>query len=65
MPVSLPPSAFEAWFVSSAHDDDPGTDRASTAQRSPLPRPRRHFMTERTTVHLLRHGEVYNPDKIL
>jgi broad specificity phosphatase PhoE len=22
-------------------------------------------MTERTTVHLLRHGEVYNPDKIL
>jgi broad specificity phosphatase PhoE len=22
-------------------------------------------MTERTTVHLLRHGEVYNPDKVL
>ena len=74
--VYLPPSAFESWFVSAAHDDAgrrPGArrparrgvgggrrvceDRRMTAAEGTA--------TDRTVVHLMRHGEVHNPDGIL
>ena len=129
--VHLPPSAFEAWFVSGAHDDEaldvittalPAAARAAAAadcaRRAPgIPTPGgwhtesallvssgaglagrhtesallvssgaggcrealssvcdNHGMSEsstahaalpRTVVHLLRHGEVHNPDRVL
>ena len=79
--VYLPPSAFEAWFLSAAHDDA-AVDRvlAPSTRRRRRPRRRRaaacdnRAMTEpgsappptqRTVVHLLRHGEVYNPEGVL
>ena len=66
--VYLPPSAFEAWFVSAALDDA-ALDRVPTALpgrgKSRRPGWKDRLMTERTVVHLLRHGEVDNPEKIL
>ena len=72
--VYLPPSAFEAWFVSAAHRRRrPGADRrgaagggaaaagSGAAQRGA----QRDDGVSKTVVHVLRHGEVYNPDKIL
>ena len=39
--VSLPPSAFEAWFVSAAHDDlAPRAGRRCAARRRPSGGPR-------------------------
>ena len=65
--VHLPPSAYEAWFLSSAHDE-----RAVQTILAALPagrggrRPsRRKAMSDTTTVHLLRHGEVHNPEGVL
>ena len=65
--VYPPCSAFETWFVSTALDDD-AFDRIAAA----LPAAARAAaeateagMTEKTIVHVMRHGEVYNPDKIL
>ena len=64
--VYPPCSAFETWFVSAALDDDafdriaaalPGAARAA-AEAQP-------GMTDKTIVHVMRHGEVHNPDKIL
>ena len=61
-----PPSAFETWFVSAVLDDDafdriadalPGAARAAAEAKT--------GMTVRTIVHVMRHGEVYNPEKIL
>ena len=68
------PSAFEAWFVSAAHDDR-AIDRIATAlprrrsgrcRRSRDEPSRTDARPERspsttTVVHLLRHGEVDNP----
>ena len=67
--VYLPPSAFEAWFVSAAHDDR----AVSTGARRPAGRGRAaaaaargdRSMSSETTVHLLRHGEVHNPEGVL
>ena len=76
--VYLPPSAFEAWFLSAAHDDraiqhvldalPAAAEAARVVARAPRPRTatmmaRRSVVT--TTVHLLRHGEVHNPEGIL
>ena len=72
--VYPPCSAFETWFVSAALDDD-AFDRIAAAlpaaapRRTP-PKPRTRpgtesAMTEKTIVHVMRHGEVHNPDKIL
>ena len=65
--VYLPPSAFEAWFVSAAHDDacrpDASLDALPAARAGPLPSGDR--MTDKTIVHLLRHGEVHNPEGVL
>ena len=83
--VHLPPSAYEAWFVSAAHDDRAVQTRARrTAGRSQRPPRRRGFEARRshlnhgeaaapdtetwtpdTVVHLVRHGEVHNPDGVL
>ena len=74
--VYAPPSAFEAWFVSAALDDDCfGVARVGAPVRG-AGRGHRHLagrgravsrstVMTRTVVHLLRHGEVHNPDKIL
>ena len=61
--VYLPPSAYEAWFVSAAIDDDAlaTIDGGAPARRAR----RRRGGVVRTVVHVLRHGEVHNPDKIL
>ena len=65
--VYLPPSAYESWFVSAAHDDRaistvldalPGSSRRRSESRRPL-------MSVETIVHLLRHGEVHNPEGVL
>ncbi len=65
--VYPPPSAFETWFVSTALDDEaferiadalPGAARAAAEATET-------GMTEKTIVHVMRHGEVHNPDKIL
>ena len=68
--VYLPPSAFEAWFLTAAHDDR-ALDRSSTA----LPARRggragggqrgQRRLGETDVVHLVRHGEVHNPDGVL
>ena len=69
--VYLPPSAYEAWFVSAAHDERavqtvldalPAAARAAaqaaaTSGKEP--------MADTTIVHLLRHGEVHNPEGVL
>ena len=61
-----PCSAFETWFVSAALDDAafdriaaalPGAARAAAEARA--------CTTDKTIVHVMRHGEVYNPDKVL
>ena len=61
-----PCSAFETWFVSTALDEAafdriaaalPVAARAAAEAQAAL--------TDRTIVHVMRHGEVYNPDKIL
>ena len=69
--VYLPPSAYEAWFLSSAHDDravqtvlDALPDAAARGGRAaregdPM------SQTPDTIVHLLRHGEVHNPEGVL
>ena len=61
--VYLPPSAFEAWFLSAAHDD-----RALQHVIDALPAAARRCCGGggvKTIVHLLRHGEVHNPQGIL
>ena len=69
--VYLPPSAFEVWFLSAAHDDralDRILSALPAAARAPRPPYRRRSgspMSEQTTVHLLRHGEVHNPTGVL
>ena len=64
--VHLPPSAYEAWFLSAAHDDRavqtvldalPAAARAAANGGDP--------MSVETIVHLLRHGEVHNPAGVL
>ena len=77
--VYLPPSAFEAWFLSAAHDDEalariargaarrrPGGGRGARAGHG-RSRPGGPGMTasDWTVVHLVRHGEVHNPTKVL
>ncbi len=71
--VYLPPSAFEAWFVSAAIDDA-ALESSPRPCRTP-PRGRRggrrredavvRTASTKTVVHVLRHGEVHNPTKIL
>ena len=68
--VHLPPSAFEIWFLSAAHDDAAaGPHRLRAARRRPRRRrgARPHLRRDRmkTVVHLVRHGEVHNPVGIL
>ena len=72
--VYLPPSAFESWFVSAAHDEEalsriaealPKAAAAAAAASHPEPRSTRLPMTTRTIVHLMRHGEVHNPLGVL
>ena len=69
--VYLPPSAYEAWFLSAAHDDEalPARDRALPAAAQAAAAQGRHSGEEadpmNTVVHLLRHGEVHNPQGIL
>ena len=66
--VYLPPSAYEAWFVSAAHDDAVARpDRRRPARRGPRRRGRHRGGSgvTITTVHLLRHGEVHNPDHVM
>ena len=69
--VYLPPSAYEAWFLSAAHDDARRRDRARRPAGAAARPPRRRRkprltrgMVDRagTIVHLLRHGEVHNPE---
>ena len=68
--VYLPPSAYEAWFLSAAHDDRAVQTVLDALPPPPAPPPPpatpegaddRHD----TIVHLLRHGEVHNPDGVL
>ena len=69
--VYLPPSAYEAWFVSAAHDERAVQTvlDALPQQPRPPPRPRpppgKEPMADTTVVHLLRHGEVHNPEGVL
>ena len=71
--VYLPPSAYEAWFVSAAHDDRavqtvldalPDAARAAAAAQE-APDDASMSQTPDTVVHLLRHGEVHNPEGVL
>ena len=71
--VYLPPSAYETWFVSAAHDDA-ALDRiaaalpvAARAAAGATPSPGGSLMTNftRKVIHLLRHGEVHNPTGVL
>ena len=73
--VHLPPSAFETWFVSASHDDA-AVDRVLAALPAAAQGRLRLvcdnlLMTNavgdsnRTVVHLLRHGEVHNPTGVL
>ena len=68
--VYPPCSAFETWFVSAALDDAafdriaaalPGAARAAAEAERRMT----ENVTEKTIVHVMRHGEVHNPDKIL
>ena len=66
--VYLPPSAFEAWFVNAAMDDDASRPHRRRAARRAAARGRRgrdRVTGDDHVVHLLRHGEVYNPDGVL
>ena len=69
--VYLPPSAFEAWFVSSALDDDALAEIEAALPGAARGRCRSEELkgsvavTETTVVHLLRHGEVHNPTGVL
>ena len=76
--VYLPPSAYEAWFVCAAHDDAaleriaaalprgrPGRGRGAGGSGARSAPDQRGPGVTRTTVHLLRHGEVHNPDGVL
>ena len=64
--VYLPPSAYETWFVSAALDDDADEpDRRGVAGRRPGRGPGGAVTVTTTRVHVLRHGEVFNPDKVL
>ena len=69
--VHLPPSAYEAWFLSAAHDDRavqtvldalPAAARAAAAAQAGA---QETDETPDTVVHLLRHGEVHNPEGVL
>ena len=65
--VHLPPSAYEAWFLSAAHDDravQTVLDALPAAARAAAGEPdgRADDRDDRPIVHLLRHGEVHNPD---
>ena len=83
--VYLPPSAFESWFVSGAHDDA-AVERVASAlpaaaggdgsglstsevcdNRLMTSSPQAGLAgdPQRTVVHLLRHGEVHNPHRLL
>ncbi len=68
--VYLPPSSFESWFVSTAHDERAIQKIADALRRRPgrLRRPRRDERLPEnkdiTVVHVMRHGEVENPDGI-
>ncbi|GAA3056510.1 hypothetical protein GCM10020000_43740 [Streptomyces olivoverticillatus] len=73
--VYLPPSAFESWFVSTAHDAA-AVERIAAALlgrgagRGPGERGGEvSGMQEQgkdiTVVHLMRHGEVHNPEGVL
>ena len=71
--VYLPPSAYEAWFLSAAHDDRavqtvldalPDAARAAAAAQEKPSEPTMS-QTPDTVVHLLRHGEVHNPEGVL
>ena len=64
------PSAFESWFLSAAHDDDALSRVAdalpAAAHAAAEARPERgSAMSDTTTVHVLRHGEVHNPRGVL
>ena len=67
--VYLPPSAFESWFVSTALGRRrDGADRRGAAAGGAGGGERGgggHERGDQDTVHVLRHGEVYNPSKIL
>ena len=69
--VYLPPSVYEAWFLSAAHDDRAlnrivdATGRGSRrCERLDSGRGGR-MGQNRTIVHLVRHGEVDNPAGLL
>ena len=65
--VHLPPSAFEAWFVCAAHDDE-AVDQSRTRCPDAAGAAAARFATSDpseppgTVVHLMRHGEVHNPE---
>ena len=66
--VYLPPSGFEAWFVSAALDDAALDQIAAAAPAAALAAarvPAEEVAVVRTTVSLVRHGEVHNPEKVL
>ena len=66
--VYLPPSAFEAWFLSAAHDDramQHVLDALPAAAAAAAERHGGERRSVKTIVHLLRHGEVHNPQGIL
>ena len=65
--VYAPPSAFENWFVSTALDDG-AFERIAEALPAAARAGRRseaRMSGIRTTVHVMRHGEVHNPEGIL
>ena len=66
--VYLPPSAYEAWFLSVGPRRRRGADRHRRTAGRCGPRPGRRAVADRateTTVHLIRHGEVHNPEGVL
>ena len=69
--VYPPCSAYEAWFVSAALDDE-AFDRIAAALPAAAARGRRRprsrepeWPSNTGPVHVMRHGEVHNPDGIL
>ncbi len=64
--VYLPPTAYEAWFVSTALDDA-ALEIIAAALPFAAQAARGGAVGEHVTtvVHVLRHGEVDNPTKIL